>query len=555
MLKNQKRLASNAIKMGMLLLIVGLEGCLGGSGGTTASTTTSASTLSGVVAVGTPIASSNIIVVCAAGSNLTTASGIDGSWTVTISGQTLPCAAEATDGTINSVANTTAYHSVATATGTMNITPLTDLLVANLAGSTPSTWFAGLSTSTTPLTAVTSTKVNTALSTLSSSFSGLTQLATTNPISTTFTPTSGNVSDDMLTALATTTTNTGVSYATLLSNTATGTAIPASVNTQLTTTYASTTSGSSAVTGTWTMGPFLDGDGVSMNTFSTSLVQSGNSVTGSMTMYSSGSWYGTWTFLGNMSGNVLSGKFTAVTTNSSCGLRDMTLSNVTVGSTSMSGTYSWSASSCTASSATFTFTKSTTAQYSKASLAGTWFWTNFYITMDGNGGVKDDGIFWPATPPGSYTIQADGSYVVTLSTVSPGKPQTTTINGALTSATAGTWSNSNGSGTATKVSNLAACQGVWSGTLTETAGGTASSTVYFTIDSTGTATALTGLASPFTGKLYCEAGAVNGFLRTNETTYNRQIQVIGTLSGNSITGTYQTDSGSPKVTGTVTLTR
>ena len=54
MLKNQKRLASNAIKMGMLLLIVGLEGCLGGSGGTTASTTTSASTLSGVVAVGKP---------------------------------------------------------------------------------------------------------------------------------------------------------------------------------------------------------------------------------------------------------------------------------------------------------------------------------------------------------------------------------------------------------------------------------------------------------------------------------------------------------------------
>ena len=221
----------------------------GGSGGSSGSSGANSSTLSGVVAVGTPIVGSSISVVCAAGSKLTTTSASDGTWSVTISGQTFPCAAEATGGTINSVANTTAYHSVTTASGTMNITPLTDLLVATLTGATPSTWFTGLSTSITPLTTVTTTTMSTALTTLSTSFSGLTKLGTTNPITTTFTPTSGNASDDMLTALATTITNSGVTYTTMVSNTATGTAIPASVNTQLTTTYASTASGTGVLMG------------------------------------------------------------------------------------------------------------------------------------------------------------------------------------------------------------------------------------------------------------------------------------------------------------------
>jgi sugar lactone lactonase YvrE len=240
-----------------------LSACSGGGGGGVSggSSGGSTSTLSGVVAVGTPVASSNVSVVCATGSKLTALSGSDGSWSVTISGQTLPCAAEAAGGTINNVANTTAYHSIATAAGTMNITPLTELLVANLTGSSPGTWFVGLSTSTTPLTVVTSTTVSTALSSLSTSFNGLTKLATTNPITTTFTPTSGNASDDMLTALATAITNSGVTYATLVSNTATGTAIPSSVNTQLPIAYAGTTSGSGS---TYLLGGAVQGKALSL---------------------------------------------------------------------------------------------------------------------------------------------------------------------------------------------------------------------------------------------------------------------------------------------------
>lgn len=220
----------------------------GGGGGGGESSTPAASTLSGVAAVGTPIVNGNINVVCAAGSALVTTTNTTGAWSVTLSGQTLPCAVEVSGGTINGVSNTTPYHSIATTTGTVNVTPLTDLMVANLAGTaTPSIWFAGLRTTSAPLAAITQTQVNAALTKLSAALSGLTPLSSTNPITTTFTPTAGNVSDDMLTALKTAlATNTaGVTYASLLSNasTTTFTAPVAGFGTAMTTAYAGTTSG------------------------------------------------------------------------------------------------------------------------------------------------------------------------------------------------------------------------------------------------------------------------------------------------------------------------
>lgn len=293
----------------LLLISILLTACGGGS---SASTT---GTLSGVAAVGTPIVGGNISVICVSGSELTpTTTDSNGFYSVTLYGQALPCAVQVAGGTINGAANTTPYQSIATTVGTVNITPLTDLLVANLTGSaTPSTWFtrldstpftgrwtgnyngsplvfyinqtgssiaiisnnptAGITysgtvsgnilsvneylnntpfatltftlTNSTTINAVitssnpppgytaaalgsaitltgdgnaqlidiTQTQVNTALGYLSTALPALTSLSVTNPITTAFTPTSGNVSDDMLTALA----STGVAYTSLLS--------------------------------------------------------------------------------------------------------------------------------------------------------------------------------------------------------------------------------------------------------------------------------------------------------------------------------------------------
>ncbi len=240
-----------------------LSACGGGGGGGSSSMTTG--TLSGVAAVGTPIVNGNINVVCAAGSALpsvTTTNSTTGAFSVTLSGQTLPCAVQVSGGTINGITNTTPYHSIATATGTVNVTPLTDLLVANLAGTAaPSTWFAGLSGNSAPLTAITPTKVAAALANVSAALPALAPLSTTNPITTTFTPTSGNASDDMLTALATALANTGITYPSLLSNASTPsfTAPVSSFGIALTTAYTGTTSGGGSGAASYTVGGAVSG--------------------------------------------------------------------------------------------------------------------------------------------------------------------------------------------------------------------------------------------------------------------------------------------------------
>lgn len=224
-------------------LAVVLSGCGGGE-----SNTPAARTLSGVAAVGSPIVNGAIKVSCAAGSPLVTTTSGTGNWQVPLSStHTLPCAVQLSGGTINATANTVPYHAIATAPGNVNITPLTDLMVANLTGTaTPNTWFAGLSTTPAPLTSITQTDVDTSLTNLRAALSGLTPLSTINPITTAFTPTAGNVSDDMLTALQTGMTSSGVTYLSLLGNASapTFTAPVAGFNTALTTAYTGTTSGS-----------------------------------------------------------------------------------------------------------------------------------------------------------------------------------------------------------------------------------------------------------------------------------------------------------------------
>lgn len=225
----------------VLIMTLFISAC-GGGGGTS---TPPPSTLGGIAAVGYPIVGGTVQGKCAAGSTFNSTTSNTGAWQVTLSGQTLPCAVEVSGGTINGITNFILYHSIATSTGTMNITPLTDLVVANMAAQAPSTWYAGLTGAT--LSPVTTTSVNTAITNLSTALSGLTPLSTTNPITTTFTATSGNTSDDMLAALQTAMTNSGTSYTTLLSAASSSigfTTAATSLNAALPAAYAGTTSGS-----------------------------------------------------------------------------------------------------------------------------------------------------------------------------------------------------------------------------------------------------------------------------------------------------------------------
>lgn len=208
--------------LGLTIIAASLLAACSGGGGGSSNAAPAGSSLNGVAAVGSPIVGGTINVSCVGSSApLSTLTSSSGAWQVSITGQTLPCAVEVNGGTINGQASTVVYHSIAVAPGTVNVTPLTDLLVANLVGSAAlNTWFAGLSGNGSALTTITQADVDAAVARLRSAYSGLTALASNNPISMTLVATPGTVGDDMLSALAAALVSTGVTHAALLANAA-----------------------------------------------------------------------------------------------------------------------------------------------------------------------------------------------------------------------------------------------------------------------------------------------------------------------------------------------
>lgn len=224
-----------------------LTACGGGGGG---STTTSAtpSTLGGTAAVGFPIIGAVVHVTCASGSALISQpTSATGAWQVTLSGQTFPCAAEATGGTINNVVNTTAYHSIALNSGILNVTSLTDLVVANMVQSaTLSSWFTALISSA--LAQIDAAKITTAMNLVQTQLS-LVQLGTTiDPMTSSFTPAAGSVMDDTLTALRIALANASLTHASLLTDVSAGASFtaPTGFATRIVAAYMGTTSGTTA---------------------------------------------------------------------------------------------------------------------------------------------------------------------------------------------------------------------------------------------------------------------------------------------------------------------
>lgn len=151
------------------------------------------SVLNGVAAIGAPIAGGTVDVVCATGPTLQSRTGNDGSWQVTLATQTLPCKVRVT-----SVA-AEVFHSLAMALGTVNITPLTDLIVANLAAGDPAAWFAQQTSAdfqrlpNAAAVAAVAVQVADAL--------GLTALRGINPLTATFAATASDPLDQALEAL------------------------------------------------------------------------------------------------------------------------------------------------------------------------------------------------------------------------------------------------------------------------------------------------------------------------------------------------------------------
>ncbi|MDD5029294.1 MAG: fibronectin type III domain-containing protein, partial [Rhodoferax sp.] len=220
---------------------------LTGCGGSSPEATTG---ITGIAAVGAPIVNGTVNIQCAAGNAIaSTTTSNDGVFQFNLTGQTLPCAVQVSGGMVNSVTNATPYHSIAVTVGTVNVTPMTDLLLANLAATaTPSTWFTALGTSKTPLTTINQTAVDASIAKIRSTLAALAPLVTLNPVTSAFTAAAGNSMDDTLAAFKAAMTKASVSYSTLLSAAATPAfTAPTGFSAALGNTFAATVSGGSMV--------------------------------------------------------------------------------------------------------------------------------------------------------------------------------------------------------------------------------------------------------------------------------------------------------------------
>lgn len=110
----------------------------------TGSTSNSASgkSISGIAATGAAIAGANVALKCSAGAAASTTTANDGSYSIALTNQLAPCVLAVAGGQIDGVANTQVLHSAAaSAGGTANITPLTELALAQAIQGDPATFF------------------------------------------------------------------------------------------------------------------------------------------------------------------------------------------------------------------------------------------------------------------------------------------------------------------------------------------------------------------------------------------------------------------------------
>jgi len=170
--------------------------------------------LTGVAATGAPIAGQLVEAKCSSGTGTAT-SNADGSYTISVTGGVLPCVLKITPAT------GPALYSVASGTGssaTVNISPVTHLVVANLTGGDPAAYFTAFDA--TAAASVTDANVTAAVTAVKTTLlaAGV-DLGTIDVLAGTLTPatgtTAGNAYDKALDQLATQLTTAGTTLNTL----------------------------------------------------------------------------------------------------------------------------------------------------------------------------------------------------------------------------------------------------------------------------------------------------------------------------------------------------
>jgi len=199
--------------------------------------------------------------------------------------------------------------------------------------------------------------------------------------------------------------------------------------------------------------------------------------------------------------------------------------------------------------------------YNSTHLSGVWLVVpettgvpESYLVFDGAGNIEEFGAFNMEAPPGTYVVNPDGTFTVTVNDIFN---TVFTADGQLLSDEIGSVEFDDGIANLYKLNDLSVCQGSWSGDLTEY-GTNDPYSLAFTVDPQGQLTYQGGaLPGPFEGRMLSWHGFVTAFFETGYTPqqniYN-QIQLGGTLTGNTINGIYEVDNG-PEDDGSFMLNR
>lgn len=230
----QPRLLAISLSTSVLL---GLSACGGGgSSDASAPATTNTTTFSGTAATGAAMSGAAISISCMKGTGSATTAA-NGSYSANLTDITLPCALKATSADGNTVLYSLTSPSVTASTNqTANITPLTQLLVAKLAGTDPASFFANLNTAASSVTAANVSSAQAAvldiLSNAGVNVSNVGDLLVGALVPATSSA-SGNAYDVALDALAAALVKSGTSLKELATAVASSDATPASIATQL----------------------------------------------------------------------------------------------------------------------------------------------------------------------------------------------------------------------------------------------------------------------------------------------------------------------------------
>ncbi len=188
----------------------------------------------------------------------------------------------------------------------------------------------------------------------------------------------------------------------------------------------------------------------------------------------------------------------------------------------------------------------TKAQYSNATLNGTWFIYQtpltpygdslLYVVFDGNGTISDCSGFGEFT--GShYAVTSSGAITGSIISVGEGEYAFT---GQLSSQNAGTLTMDGMGYVLSRIFNQGALAGSLSGTLN--AGTCGQKTVTITVNDQGIITSATGLGSPVTGKIYADLGVFLGHLRTGDSSNGwNEFSIWGYYSNNTLNGKVSLD--------------